>query len=310
VLLLQTDNELLQEILLHVVEVYASIHISLKLCLQLQQGGVAAFGGGAAAAVATAAAAARSEGGYRHISTVIRCSSSGGSCVANCSCGGSGRSDNTAGNGCRISVGSNSSSSGKDINSSSSSQTVQWQHLLRLHESRKLAAAMAAFDSCWALVQLPPETHCEGAHNSSSSSSARACRLMLVNAKLVQAVKDMIVNKPAQELDPEHVLPTGSGRELLLEPYPHNNNHSLYAIPYPHVIRLCRTISAVAPLPVVCNNPGCRQTDGMSEAAAARYVCAGCGCRYCSAACQAGGWRSHKKACRRMAACGLRVESR
>jgi hypothetical protein len=35
----------------------------------------------------------------------------------------------------------------------------------------------------------------------------------------------------------------------------------------------------------------------VSEAAAAHYVCAGCGCRYCGAACQAAGWRSRKKAC-------------
>jgi hypothetical protein len=70
----------------------------------------------------------------------------------------------------------------------------------------------------------------------------------------------------------------------------------------------CRTLTAVVPLPVVCNNPGCAELRGVSEAAAARYVCAGCGCRYCSAACQAAGWRSHKKVCRRMAACVMRVE--
>jgi hypothetical protein len=75
-------------------------------------------------------------------------------------------------------------------------------------------------------------------------------------------------------------------------------------------VDFCRTLVAVAPLPVVCNNPGCGELGGVSEAAAVRYVCAGCGCRYCSAACQAAGWRSHKKACRRMAACGLRVDRR
>jgi hypothetical protein len=77
---------------------------------------------------------------------------------------------------------------------------------------------------------------------------------------------------------------------------------------YQDAMDSCRTIVAVAPLPVVCNNPGCRELTGVSEAAAARYVCAGCACRYCSAACQAAGWRSHKKACRRMAACGMRVD--
>jgi hypothetical protein len=76
---------------------------------------------------------------------------------------------------------------------------------------------------------------------------------------------------------------------------------------YRDALVFCRTLVAVAPLPVVCNNPGCGELSGVSEAAAARYVCAGCGCRYCSAACQAAGWRGHKKACRRMAACGLKV---
>jgi hypothetical protein len=79
---------------------------------------------------------------------------------------------------------------------------------------------------------------------------------------------------------------------------------------YQDALRICRTFTALAPLPVVCNNPGCYELSGVSEAATARYVCAGCGCRYCSAACQAAGWRSHKKACRRMAAYGMRVEGK
>jgi hypothetical protein len=76
------------------------------------------------------------------------------------------------------------------------------------------------------------------------------------------------------------------------------------------MLAVCRTLVALAPLPVVCNNPGCGELSGVSEAAAARYVCAGCGCRYCSAACQAAGWRGHKKACRRMAAYGVRVDGK
>jgi hypothetical protein len=73
-------------------------------------------------------------------------------------------------------------------------------------------------------------------------------------------------------------------------------------------LQFCRVLVAVAPLPVVCNNPGCVRLGGASEAAAARFMCAGCGCRYCSAACQAAGWRGHKKACRRMADCGMSVQ--
>jgi hypothetical protein len=135
--------------------------------------------------------------------------------------------------------------------SSSSSRPVRWQHLLRLHESRKLMAAVTAL--CWAPGHIMP--------------------LMVSGALRVSSKERMQLRQMYQD-----------------------------------ALVFCRTLVAVAPLPVVCNNPQCTALHRVSEAAAARYVCAGCGCRYCSAACQAAGWRSHKKACRRMAACGLRVE--
>jgi hypothetical protein len=69
-------------------------------------------------------------------------------------------------------------------------------------------------------------------------------------------------------------------------------------------LQLVRTLAAVAPLPVVCNNLSCENLDGVSEAAAACKVCAGCRCRYCSVACQRADWKRHKRACRRMAAAG------
>jgi hypothetical protein len=69
-------------------------------------------------------------------------------------------------------------------------------------------------------------------------------------------------------------------------------------------LQLARTLAAAAPLPVVCNNPGCGNLAGVSEAAAASKLCSGCRCRYCSAACQAADWKRHKQACRRMAAAG------
>jgi hypothetical protein len=69
-------------------------------------------------------------------------------------------------------------------------------------------------------------------------------------------------------------------------------------------LQLARTLTAVAPLPVVCNNPSCENLGGVSEAAAASKACAGCKCRYCSAACQKADWLRHKRACRRMAAAG------
>jgi hypothetical protein len=68
-------------------------------------------------------------------------------------------------------------------------------------------------------------------------------------------------------------------------------------------VQLMRTLAAVAPLPV-CNNPSCESLAGVSAAAAACQVCAGCRCRYCSVACQRADWLRHKRACRRMAAAG------
>jgi hypothetical protein len=71
---------------------------------------------------------------------------------------------------------------------------------------------------------------------------------------------------------------------------------------YAEAIGLCRALAAAAPLPVVCNNPGCGNTAGVSEAAAASKACGGCRCRYCSVACQRSDWKRHKHACRAMAA--------
>jgi hypothetical protein len=71
---------------------------------------------------------------------------------------------------------------------------------------------------------------------------------------------------------------------------------------YADVLQLCKALAAAAPLPLVCNAPSCENLTGLSESAAAVKSCAGCCCRYCSAACQAADWRRHKKACKRMAA--------
>jgi hypothetical protein len=73
---------------------------------------------------------------------------------------------------------------------------------------------------------------------------------------------------------------------------------------YAEAVALCRALVAAVPLPVVCNNPRCANTHGVSEAAAASKACAGCRCRYCSVACQRADWKRHKGACRRMAAAG------
>jgi hypothetical protein len=74
---------------------------------------------------------------------------------------------------------------------------------------------------------------------------------------------------------------------------------------YADALQLCRALVAAAPLPLVCNNPGCDNLEGASEAAVASKMCAGCRCRYCSAACQAADWRRHRKGCKAMAAAGL-----
>uniref|UniRef100_A0A383VUM1 MYND-type domain-containing protein n=1 Tax=Tetradesmus obliquus TaxID=3088 RepID=A0A383VUM1_TETOB len=73
---------------------------------------------------------------------------------------------------------------------------------------------------------------------------------------------------------------------------------------YADAVELCRTLVAAAPLPVVCNNPGCEDLADVSEAAACCKACAGCRCRYCSVACQKADWKRHKHACKRMAAAG------
>uniref|UniRef100_A0A383V5G8 MYND-type domain-containing protein n=1 Tax=Tetradesmus obliquus TaxID=3088 RepID=A0A383V5G8_TETOB len=74
---------------------------------------------------------------------------------------------------------------------------------------------------------------------------------------------------------------------------------------YQAAVKLCRALAAAAPVPALCNNPGCENLAGVSEAAAASKACAGCRCRYCSAACQTADWKRHKHACRRMAAAGV-----
>jgi hypothetical protein len=156
--------------------------------------------------------------------------------------------------------------------SSSSSRPVRWQYLLRLLESRKLCRAFAAYQTEWgaaAITALLEHIACEVVTGTASSSAAQQ----------------------------QHTPDDNSGEQRL-------HLQQLYA----DTLAFCKTLTAVAPLPVVCNNRRCSELSGVSEAAAARYVCAGCGCRYCSAACQAASWRGHKKACRRMAACGMRVE--
>ncbi|KAF6260200.1 hypothetical protein COO60DRAFT_1508062 [Scenedesmus sp. NREL 46B-D3] len=92
-----------------------------------------------------------------------------------------------------------------------------------------------------------------------------------------------------------------SGASGTCSPQQQPNITQLYA----DGLQLCRALVAAAPLPLVCNNPSCENLTGATEAGVATKLCAGCRCRYCSAACQAADWRRHKKACKAMAAAGL-----
>jgi hypothetical protein len=148
---------------------------------------------------------------------------------------------------------------------------VRWQYLLRLLESRKLTRALAAYPADWKPKAADAALGGSGQEGATGASSSAA-------AQQQQAPDDT------------------SGKQDPLQ--------QMYA----DTLAVCRALTAVAPLPVVCNNPRCSVLSDVSEAAAARFVCAGCGCRYCSAACQAASWRGHKKACRRMAACQMKVE--
>jgi hypothetical protein len=156
---------------------------------------------------------------------------------------------------------------------SSSSRPVYWQHLLRLRDSRKLKAVLGAHWGKW------------------TNTAANA------------VLKDNMVTDKRDTLDR---IPAASRIAAKVNSQQMAQMRQLYH----DSLAVCRTLVALVPLPVVCNNPRCVDLSGVSEAAAAHYVCAGCVCRYCSAACQAAGWRSRKKACRRMAAYGLRVDRR
>jgi hypothetical protein len=65
-------------------------------------------------------------------------------------------------------------------------------------------------------------------------------------------------------------------------------------------------VCAALPLRHCCNNPGCLNLGGLSEAglvAGAGSRCSGCkACYYCSRDCQLAAWRQHKPVCKRLQA--------
>jgi hypothetical protein len=166
---------------------------------------------------------------------------------------------------------SNSLQAGSSNSCSSSSSDMQVKRgcLLQLLRSSDWADTVTAFDGQWPDLPAVLDRHQQGIEQVSVGSSSSSSSTSNVNAG----------NAQQQAAD---------------------NISQLYA----DALELCRTVVAAAPLPLVCNNLGCENMAGASEADAARKVCVGCRCRYCSAACQAADWRRHKRACKRMAAAG------
>jgi hypothetical protein len=82
-----------------------------------------------------------------------------------------------------------------------------------------------------------------------------------------------------------------------------------YAGLYYDAVGVCKALADAAPVTVVCNNPGCGNLAGVSEAAASCKACSRCRCRYCSVGCQTGEWKRHKHACRQLAAAGYACEN-
>jgi hypothetical protein len=144
---------------------------------------------------------------------------------------------------------------------------VRWGYLLQqLKQSRGWAEAAAAFGSNW------PDA------------------LRVLNAAL----------RPSSE-ESGAISDSGSQHQQQQQQQGLDDISQLYA----DALQLCRALVAAAPLPLVCNNPSCDNLAGVSETAVATKLCAGCRCRYCSAACADADWRRHRKGCKAMAAAGL-----
>jgi len=67
------------------------------------------------------------------------------------------------------------------------------------------------------------------------------------------------------------------------------------------VLGMVQVLMAAVPLPVGCNNPGCGNLEGASEAAKACKSCTGCKiAMYCGAECQLGHWDAHSIVCKKV----------
>ena len=67
------------------------------------------------------------------------------------------------------------------------------------------------------------------------------------------------------------------------------------------VVGMVQVLMAAVPLPVGCNNPGCGNLEGASEAAKAYMCCTRCRiAMYCDAACQKDHWEAHSIVCKKV----------
>jgi hypothetical protein len=141
-------------------------------------------------------------------------------------------------------------------------------------------------------------------HKQSAGAAAEAGRPMLIkllhqNSQLHQVVEERVPDPDAaaasiceQESDCQQQLQRVAqllGPQLLQQ-----------------VQEFAEAVCAALSLRHCCNNPGCLNLGGLSEAglvAGAGSRCSGCkACYYCSRECQLGAWRLHKPVCKRLQA--------
>jgi hypothetical protein len=173
--------------------------------------------------------------------------------------------------------------------------TQQMQKLWAAFKSVGIAPLAAAAGDSAAAAAAASASAASTSDSSGSSASQQVkwgylLRLQQCSPQWAAAVAAYEANQPIWQEIQDMALPSSAAAAAQLSQQ------------YADAIGLCKALAAAAPLPILCNNPSCGNTEGVSEAAAASKRCSGCKCRYCSAACQKADWKRHKEACKRMAA--------